>query len=576
MGRMGNAILLLAFSLSSSLSFAWWDPSFLYRTPVNITGPALSSYQVLLAFNATNFNYSHAGKAELRFTNPSNALLPYWLESWNSSGTSLVWVKADSIPSVIYMYYGSPSASNQSNGTGTFEVFDDFSAGRSSNWVSNFGAISSWPVSSGYIYFVNRTQSPRELLYYNQSVPNDIEIYSKIYMDTGVDSNKHADLLFRYTDIPADLGNGYDAKYDSEMSTFEFDKINAGSWSNNYGKVSHAIPAYSWNEVKVRVIGSNFSAYIKESGSWSFLSAWSNSSFASGMAGLSIWNGKSRPRWDDFRVRKLSAAEPSYSFLQEEEAIPPVITILSPSNSTYYTNASGIIALNFTAFDPTGVFSCKYELNSANYSLASCANATINSTEGPNLLKVWASEPLAGNWNSSSVSFTRATPPNVSIVTPLNNSYQRADFGHIPLNFTASDDTALSYCVYDINSNNTTIPCSEQDIPVVEGLNSLRVWAFDSFNNWASTPLVSFTAVFNDFLSVLVESDNYGYARAGFNVSVLESPQRVMLGPVSRVMASKRMYVSHPSVQNISFKIKLLEGAYPLTKTMVNFTVIEK
>ena len=55
--------------------------------------------------------------------------LSYWIEKKTSS-EMIVWVKVPSIPGSsttrIYMYYGNPSASSESNGEVVFEFFDDF------------------------------------------------------------------------------------------------------------------------------------------------------------------------------------------------------------------------------------------------------------------------------------------------------------------------------------------------------------------------------------------------------------------------------------------------------------------
>jgi len=55
--------------------------------------------------------------------------LSYWIESGCNSGSTSIWVKVPSVPSgtkTIYMYYGNPSASSESNGVNTFLIFDDF------------------------------------------------------------------------------------------------------------------------------------------------------------------------------------------------------------------------------------------------------------------------------------------------------------------------------------------------------------------------------------------------------------------------------------------------------------------
>ena len=102
---------------------------------MEITGSssALTGYQVLVT--ADTASLISAGKlrsdcGDLRFTDTDGAtLLDYWIESGCNSASTQVWVEAPSIPTggtTIYMYYGNSSASSASNGTNTFEFFDDF------------------------------------------------------------------------------------------------------------------------------------------------------------------------------------------------------------------------------------------------------------------------------------------------------------------------------------------------------------------------------------------------------------------------------------------------------------------
>ena len=93
--------------------------------PIKITeqsGNNLSDYQVLIELNSSNFDFSKAKSdgSDIRFLLPSGKSIPYWIESWDKSGQNAkVWVKVPSIPAnsstVIYMYYGNPSASSESN-----------------------------------------------------------------------------------------------------------------------------------------------------------------------------------------------------------------------------------------------------------------------------------------------------------------------------------------------------------------------------------------------------------------------------------------------------------------------------
>jgi hypothetical protein len=67
--------------------------------------------------------------SDIRFADASASLLGYWIENLTSGVAATAWVKVPSIPvsgATIYMYYGKANASSESNGSKTFEFFDDF------------------------------------------------------------------------------------------------------------------------------------------------------------------------------------------------------------------------------------------------------------------------------------------------------------------------------------------------------------------------------------------------------------------------------------------------------------------
>ncbi|OYT63037.1 hypothetical protein B6U67_03780 [Methanosarcinales archaeon ex4484_138] len=102
----------------------------LYKKQIDIS-PAtpVDNYQVKVELTTTNFDYSKAkaNGEDIRFYDSVENELSYWIEEWNASGTSTIWVKvANSGTSTIYMWYGNSSASSASDGDATFEFFDDF------------------------------------------------------------------------------------------------------------------------------------------------------------------------------------------------------------------------------------------------------------------------------------------------------------------------------------------------------------------------------------------------------------------------------------------------------------------
>jgi len=117
--------------------YTWWNSSWPYRQEMTVSvssGSTPAGYQVHVYFNSTdigsNFNWSYLCN-DTRFVMSNGTELPYWVEYCNSSGNNAsIWVMmGDSITtslSTIFMYYGNENAVNRSNGTATFDWFDDF------------------------------------------------------------------------------------------------------------------------------------------------------------------------------------------------------------------------------------------------------------------------------------------------------------------------------------------------------------------------------------------------------------------------------------------------------------------
>ena len=113
--------------------YATWK----YRMRVEITeesGPGLTDYQVPVTLDPKTFDYSKTavGGADIRFaTSDERTTVDYWIENWNTSGVSTIWVNVSlnaSSTSTFFMYYGNASAGSAGDGLATFEDwgFDDF------------------------------------------------------------------------------------------------------------------------------------------------------------------------------------------------------------------------------------------------------------------------------------------------------------------------------------------------------------------------------------------------------------------------------------------------------------------
>jgi len=128
--------------------FAWWNASWLYRRPVTINNTqntnTLTDYQVLVTLDTASLITEGKMRddcGDIRFVDSDGTtLLNYWIESGCNSTDTKIWVKVPEIPAssrkIIYVYYGNPNATSMSNGTTTFDFFDDFTTLDTNVWVS--------------------------------------------------------------------------------------------------------------------------------------------------------------------------------------------------------------------------------------------------------------------------------------------------------------------------------------------------------------------------------------------------------------------------------------------------------
>jgi len=115
--NVSNAMTLKAWMKSAEENFS-------YRVPITLN-PAtpIADYQVKVELTTSNFAYAHANSdgSDIRFYDGNGTELNYWMEKWDASGTSIIWVKVPTAGTTeIFMYYGNPSAQAVSNATNTF------------------------------------------------------------------------------------------------------------------------------------------------------------------------------------------------------------------------------------------------------------------------------------------------------------------------------------------------------------------------------------------------------------------------------------------------------------------------
>lgn len=120
-------------SSSAVSSKIWYDSSWSKRKTLTIDNTLnlndLTDYQIIV--DVQYDSDMNSDFSDLRFTEiDAQTLIPYWIESYVTSGSARVWVNVPIISAssseTIYMYYGNPSVITESNPDTTFDLFINF------------------------------------------------------------------------------------------------------------------------------------------------------------------------------------------------------------------------------------------------------------------------------------------------------------------------------------------------------------------------------------------------------------------------------------------------------------------
>jgi len=135
--KAGKHTLKFVFGPSTAFAYnsSWWNHNWLYRRKITInstsTATNLTNFPLAIFLNETSsrIDYSKTQDSgqDIRFVDSDDTTeLNYEIEEWNESATSTIWVKvpqidANSTTDYIWMYYGNPSASDNSTTTGVWD-----------------------------------------------------------------------------------------------------------------------------------------------------------------------------------------------------------------------------------------------------------------------------------------------------------------------------------------------------------------------------------------------------------------------------------------------------------------------
>lgn len=159
-----NIIFVLLFILALTLfptsktkahpsNYSTWQ----YFQTINLNASTLApDYQVKITLTTGNFDYSKSKSdgSDIRFADLNDNIINYFIETWNSTGDSVIWIKApQSGTNAVNIYYGNNTAISESNGNNVFDFYDDFSGTSldNSKWTSTISGVGTITVTDGLV-----------------------------------------------------------------------------------------------------------------------------------------------------------------------------------------------------------------------------------------------------------------------------------------------------------------------------------------------------------------------------------------------------------------------------------------
>jgi len=180
-------------------------------------GESYRNYQVLVELDSDNFNFSKANYdgSDIRFYDEDGKKIDFWIEDYDyENEISKIWVKVPIIhandQTYIKLYYGDKKAQSESDGSATFEFFDDFEGDNldKSKWKTNAGSVTSvengifylwedWTYNQYYLSTDERFRAPliveARVKLACRSCGSDLEVG---FVESREDYHRHEDAIF--------------------------------------------------------------------------------------------------------------------------------------------------------------------------------------------------------------------------------------------------------------------------------------------------------------------------------------------------------------------------------------------
>jgi len=282
-----------------------------YREITVTDSPAIADYQmkVTVPYDA----HMKTDFGDIRFTGTDGTTVyNYWMETKTDGSSAVFWVKVPAASTTMFrMYYGDPSLTTTSDGTGTFDFFDDFSGGLG-KWTVEKTSGSYPSIVSGYLVAGGGTTSDP----YGHTSLGSSDTYSGF--QDGIIEFKHQHATDGIGEV-AFRGNlagntGYKGRWDARAGSEQvFLMPPYSGWANLGSAVPKWITAGTWYQGKLVVHGNVMDLY--DNGNLKG-TVTDNTYTSAGEIALQNHYG-SYTNYDDVRVRKYAAPEPTTSIGSE-------------------------------------------------------------------------------------------------------------------------------------------------------------------------------------------------------------------------------------------------------------------
>ena len=458
----------------------FWSSDYTYRVNANITIDTATIYNNVtrLDLTSTQINYSNVGNGgdDFRITwvnDTTEQEINHWIQIYNATGTTKVWVELPQINASIYLYYGNNTEAsgidNQTiNGKNTFLVFDDFEDNslNGTYWNESSGTITE---NNGRIEVGN---SETVLTNAEWNIDN-LVIESRCVAGAGT-----TDIDLGFSFINGDNFNFRDSIFTTDVDANDI-IIAINSGGSNLNETTTALNQssyFNWNNYKlVRVSDASFIPYVNDIQSFASLNP---TDFADTRVGLRSWTGSGGTNYCEWVMAyNYISSEITYVYGNEEsegDSTPPTANYTTPATDNTSVFSTGQVTLDIDLGDDTALenFTVSIQENFGSLTEVHTNTTTITGNVTFNIGHIVnVSEWNDGDYNITTLVFDTSNNnatiirnftlnkdvPEVTLLSPANDytvQYNESSIGYRLLNFSynVSSNIPLSYCALEINN----------------------------------------------------------------------------------------------------------------------------